>query len=167
MLPEARRDKLLVMEIGDQLVVYDRIRHRAHRLNRTAAFVWRHCDGRTSVTELATLLGTAVEAPTDARLIGLALRQLDKARLLQQPLPEDAHTVSASRREVVKQLGLVGALAVILPVVTSIAAPTPLMAQYAPGSCRPPNFCGNIPADCTSNNIGAQNCGGTKVCCTP
>ncbi len=35
MLPEARQEKPLVREVGEELVVYDQDRHRARRLNPT------------------------------------------------------------------------------------------------------------------------------------
>ncbi len=57
MQPQARQDKLLVQEVGDELVVYDQKRHVAHSLNRTAALVWQNCDGQRTVADLAALLG--------------------------------------------------------------------------------------------------------------
>ena len=78
MLPEARRDRLLIQEVGEELVVYDRERHRIHRLNRTAALVWHHCDGRTSVSDLAALLARELNLPADEGLVWLILDWLEK-----------------------------------------------------------------------------------------
>jgi len=44
-LPQARSEDLVIQDIGDEVLVYDLTRHKAHCLNRTAALVWRKCDG--------------------------------------------------------------------------------------------------------------------------
>ena len=54
--PRRRQDRLVVRELGDELLVYDLDRHRACCLNASAALVWRHCDGHTPVTEIAKRL---------------------------------------------------------------------------------------------------------------
>jgi hypothetical protein len=125
---KARQDNLLVEAIGDELVVYDEARHRAHRLNRIAGLVWRHCDGRHTVADLAALLQREVNAAATEDVVWLTLDRLDAARLLEEgpPLPEeDAMT---SRRRLLKKI-LIGALAVLTPVVVTLAVPTPAQAQ--------------------------------------
>ena len=62
MKPHARKEGLVVKELPDELLVYDLERHRAHCLNPTAALVWKHSDGQTSVEEIATLLHAELEA---------------------------------------------------------------------------------------------------------
>jgi hypothetical protein len=42
--------------VPDEVLIYDLKQHKAHCLNKTAALVWNHCDGETSVSEMATLL---------------------------------------------------------------------------------------------------------------
>ncbi|MBV9851282.1 MAG: PqqD family protein [Armatimonadetes bacterium] len=125
MTPEARQDQLLVQKVGDELVVYDQQHHRVHRLNKTAALVWRHCDGRTGVAELAALLQSESGLPADEEVVRLALARLAKTRLLRDECPE---AKSITRRQVIRRLGLAGAMTLLLPVVTSIIAPTPAMA---------------------------------------
>jgi hypothetical protein len=44
-LPQARTEGLTVRELAEETLVYDKERHKAHCLNRTAACVWKHCDG--------------------------------------------------------------------------------------------------------------------------
>ena len=133
MMPQARQTKLIVQEVGDELVVYDQERHRAHRLNRAAAMVWHHCDGRTSVPDLSARLEGELRLTdnddTEA-VLWLALGQLEKARLLEAPLEGVTDEARRSRREVVQRLGLVAGLTLLLPTVASIVAPTPAMAQY-------------------------------------
>jgi hypothetical protein len=122
-LPQAQNRRLTMRDLDDELVVYDGERHQAHRLNRTAALVWQHCDGRTTLAEMATRLHQELDLPADESLVWLALDRLEKAHLLQGPLtrPETAGTVT--RRHAIQRLARAGGLVVLLPVVTSIVAP--------------------------------------------
>jgi hypothetical protein len=138
MLPEARHDHLVVEEFDGELLVYDQLRDRAHSLNRTAALVWRHCDGQTSVADLARLLDGELELPADEDLVWLALDRLDKARLLREHLVRPAQVANISRRSVIRKLGLASGLVLLLPVVSSIDAPTVAMAQSPPPPPPPP-----------------------------
>jgi hypothetical protein len=54
--PKARRSQLVIKELATETLIYDESNHQAHCLNQTAAFVWKHCDGRTSLPALARLL---------------------------------------------------------------------------------------------------------------
>jgi len=54
--PKAREAGLILEPLDDELLVYDIQSHRSNALNATAAFVWRHCDGKTSIPELARCL---------------------------------------------------------------------------------------------------------------
>jgi hypothetical protein len=98
-LPPARRDGLLVQAIDDEVQVYDTERHQAHCLNRTAARVWAHCDGQTSVATLTRRLRQEFETPVDPQVVWLAVEQLSKARLLtevpQLPTASPAATCSS------------------------------------------------------------------------
>src|SRR5688572_28712357 len=111
MLPQARRENLLVHELEGELVVYDRERHRATCLNPTAALVWRHCDGRRTVGDLATLLHEALNAPADENLVWLALDRLEQAHLLDGRLARPAALADASRRALLRKVGRTAALA--------------------------------------------------------
>jgi hypothetical protein len=135
MQPHARDEGLIIDDLDDETLVYDRETHHAHRLNRTAALVWRRCDGRTSPAEIAAHLGAEVPLPVDEEVVHLALRQLDRAGLLRKQ-PEAARSPGrCSRRSLARRLGLVGSLAVLLPVVESVLAPTPAMAATCVSSC--------------------------------
>src|SRR5438874_1221560 len=103
MTPQARREALLVEELPEETLVYDLERHRAHRLNRTAAFVWRQCDGRTSVGEIATWLAQECDCPADESLVWLALDRLDRACLLRERLQRSPGGMPISRRRVMQK----------------------------------------------------------------
>ena len=153
MVPRAREDRLVVQELPDEVLVYDLTRHKAHCLNRTAALIWRHCDGQTTVAEMATLLQKELKSPVDEAVVWLALERLGRARLLHERVTPPAGAARFSRREVIRKLVLVGGLSVLLPVVSSIVAPT--AAQAA--SCVTEASCQNS-RNCTTG------CGGTPIC---
>lgn len=148
MVPRAREDRLVVHELPDEVLVYDLDRHKAHCLNRTAALVWRHCDGQTSVAEMAALLQKELKLPADETVVWLALDGLGKAHLLRERMRPPAGPAPLSRRELMRRLGLGGGLSVLLPVVISIVAPT---AVQAASSC--------TDAQCKAGDL-ANNCGG-------
>lgn len=153
--PKARNEKLIVQGFKDELLVYDKQRHKAHCLNRTAALIWKRCDGRTSVTEISRQLGNEMEseAVVDERLVWYALKQFERDHLLEEKLDIPARMVAAvgggvSRRQMFRVLGLTAAVA--LPLVTSMVAPTVAQAATCLPSgspctssvqCCPPSLC--------------------------
>jgi hypothetical protein len=122
----ARKEGLLVHPVDDEVLVYDLNRHRAHCLNQAAATVWKHCDGRTGVRELARIVGRELDVAFDEQMLLLAIRQLDQARLLEEGPLSRPGPPQISRREVLKRVGL--AAAVSVPLITSIISPTPAQA---------------------------------------
>lgn len=155
MLPRAREHRLVVQELPDELLVYDLDRHKAHCLNRTAALVWRHCDGRRPVAEMASVLQRELKCPVDEAVVWMALERLARARLLQERVTPPAGASHISRREAVRRLALVGGLSILLPVVSSIVAPT--AAQAA--SC--------ITVATCENTRTCPGCANTPICGNP
>src|SRR6187397_647107 len=98
MQPRAREEKLLVEKMADELVVFDQERNKAHRLNPTAALVWRHCDGQKSITDLVGLLRQELNEVADENLVWVTLDRLSAAHLLQEPLQRSAEQARTSRR---------------------------------------------------------------------
>ncbi|HXG65035.1 MAG TPA: PqqD family protein [Blastocatellia bacterium] len=131
--PHARKEGLIVQELADEVLVYDLERHKAHCLNRTAAWIWKQCDGQTTVGQIARRLEQETGRPVDEDVVWLGLEQLGKARLLPQRVTRDGNKVT--RRDVMKKVGI--AAAVGLPVITSIVAPTAAQAatQFPSGAC--------------------------------
>ncbi len=149
MLPRAREDRLVVRELPDEVLVYDLSRHKAHCLNPPAALVWRHCDGRTTVAEMAALLEKQLRSPADEAVVWLALDRLGRAHLLREPAVPPGAAARYTRREVMRTMGM-GA-AVLVPMVTSIVA----HAASGSASCVANNACGGKPV-CTP--CGPPNC---------
>jgi hypothetical protein len=147
MKPTGRRDGLLIRELPEEVLVYDRENHRAHCLNRTAASVFLRADGTRTVTDLALALAPQAEPRARESLVTLALGQLADAGLL-----ADAPVAPGrSRREAVRRIG--GGAALLLPAVASIVVPTPAEAA----------------ATCVSSCVGQPDgtpctCSGAPVC---
>ena len=167
--PQARIRSLVVREVADEVLVYDLQRHQAHCLNRSAASIWQSCDGQTSVVEIARLVGQETKLTMDEAMIWLALDQLGKASLLEEPVPRPVGILRLSRRDAIRKIGLGTALT--LPLVTSVVAPTAIMAA-TPGVCADTcrhsglgqvgsaatcDACANVPGTCfTFGNCGAS-----------
>ncbi len=141
MVPLKRTTNLTVQQLADETLVYDRKRHTAHCLNRTAALVWQWCDGHTSVEELAARLGRELGQPVDEQVVRFALDRLARARLLDEPLSQET-AARLSRRDWLRKFGVAAA---VVPAVMTIRAPT----AQASGSCIP---CGSS-IRCTNNAL--------------
>ena len=158
--PTARQEQLIVEEVLDETIIYDLRRNRAHSLNRTAALVWRHCDGRTGVRTLARLLAKELKVPPSEAMVWMALNRLAKARLLDVSPTPPGPSATYSRRAVMRTLGAVGRVALILPVVHSILTPLAVQAQ----SCISKTDCEALtPPLCTGQAVCAPPSG---RCCT-
>ncbi|HKO43232.1 MAG TPA: PqqD family protein [Pyrinomonadaceae bacterium] len=152
--PKARTEKLIIKDLSDETLVYDLESDKAHCLNSTAALVWKNCDGRATVADIAQLLGDQTPTADNEGVVWLALDQLEKFQLLQSPVVKPANVAALNRRDWVRKVGFA---ALALPAIISIAAP----AAHAQASCVNPG--GRAPGvGCGSPN---QCC--TNVCCTP
>jgi PqqD family protein of HPr-rel-A system len=66
--PPARRCDLNESELDGEGLLYDSPSGRTHRLNHTALFVWRLCDGRRSTREIAEQLTSAYDVDFERAL---------------------------------------------------------------------------------------------------
>jgi hypothetical protein len=150
-LPRARREsELVVEELPDELIIYDTVQHRAHCLNRSAALVFRHCDGRTTVGEMVELL--AREGLAEGReAVDATLAQLSEAGLLREAEPRGAATGAAlrSRRRFLQRAAIAAGASIAYPIVKSIVAPT---VAHATSHCKPATAPCTINAECCSNS---------------
>src|SRR5437899_2913566 len=104
MLPTARQHNLTLKELPEETLVYDLENHKAHCLNRTSALVWKHCDGKTTVQQLAAKIEQALHVPGAVAVVQLALEQLSKRQLLVEPVQLPSEQGRCSRREMLKDL---------------------------------------------------------------
>jgi hypothetical protein len=136
-LPRARKDGVLVLDVAEEVLVYDEALHKAHCLNPAAALVWRHLDGRTSVGALVTRLRREMDMPADEDTVWLAVTELHKAGLLEDGF-ELPSARAVSRRRALRRLGVAaGTGAVLLPAVSTVLAP-PVHAQASAQACGTP-----------------------------
>lgn len=154
--PLSRSERLVTQELEDECLIYDLETNKGVCLNKTAALVWQACDGRKSVSEIADFIGQTLNTPVHEDLVWIALDQLKQEKLLVDPgkLPIDFK--GASRREVIKRVGL--ASLVVLPVVTSFFAPQATHAQSVYTGCSTP---GSMDQD---NGLGCP-CNSSAACC--
>jgi len=119
--PLARTDELVVQKTDNEHLIYDLRTNKAICLNQTAALVWRHCDGKHSVSDIAKELEKKLGLEVSEDLVLLAINQLANEGLLLAggELPERLRGVS--RREVIRKVGLASMVA--LPIVSAIVAP--------------------------------------------
>jgi hypothetical protein len=126
--PCARKNEILSQKLVAETMVYDQVSHRAHVLNQTLSLVWESADGRNSVDEIAQILHRQLGIPADRSVVLLALQELEKSGLLQEPVLAEVGPERHTRRDVARRLALAGASAALIPLVTSVLAPTPAMA---------------------------------------
>ena len=123
-----RQDRRIVKRVDDELVIYDEANHKVFHLNEAAAIVWEHCDGASSLHDLAHTLASYSELPESEDLASLALQELRDAELVEGSFASVAGREVARRDVMVRMAGL----ALALPAVVSLPAPTPAMAASAP-----------------------------------
>jgi hypothetical protein len=171
----ARREDLVVQELPEEVLVYDLREHKAHCLNRSAAFVWNQCDGNTSTSAIAQRMAQEWGEAVHEDLVWLALKQLAKAELLQKAASRPGGDIRVSRRAAMRRLGV--GTTVALPFVTSIIAPTALAGASVviPPVCQScikkigdalacPTICLDVVGRCFDNSGCGQ--GGSLVCQT-
>jgi len=147
LLPLARRERLLIEKLSDEVLVYDLDRKKAHCLNQTAALIWNHCDGQTSLEEMAVVLQEQSEVKVDHDVVWYGLDQLRRARLVEESVAMPNGATKVSRRELIRRLGL----AVAVPTVASILAPKASAALSCVVPCAVP---ANCVAPCTICTAG-------------
>lgn len=126
MLPKARTEGLTVRELADETLIYDLKTLKAHCLNPTCARIWRACDGATPVARLAERMQAELGIERGQAVVQLALEQLTRRGLLEQPVQPLMGKARLSRRQILKTLA---AAAVALPVVMTLGAPPPAAGQ--------------------------------------
>lgn len=151
--PRARTEGLVAREVADETLVYDLESHRAVCLNKTAALVWRSCDGRRTAKGIARTLSEALGETVPEEVVWIALDQLGRDKLLETRVARPDALVGLSRRELIRRVSLAAAV-VALPLVTSIVAPTPAQAA----SCLPTGAACGTGAQCCSGICNVGSC---------
>ena len=106
------------------LLIYDEQGELVLRLNRSAALVWRSSDGTRTVSDLVEVLVLEFGEQADEDQVLVALDELSKYGLIDSGYePRDANAARLSRRQFIRRVGVVAAVAVGIPVVHSMAVP--------------------------------------------
>ncbi len=143
--PRARQEGLVVQELPDELLIYDRETDTAHCLGAVAARVWRSCTGEH---DIATLTVLSTDDGDAEALVGDALDELyAKGLLVEAPASEPDAPRTVSRRQAMARMAGVAAT----PLIVSAMAP----AAYASASCVPAN---------TNCSPTGQPCCGNLIC---
>jgi hypothetical protein len=154
--PMARKNGLVVQEVPDEVLVYDLESNKAHCLNHSAAMIWKSCDGKNSVSEIAKLVERQAGGKVTEDFVWLAIDQLSENNLLESRVA--ANFEGSSRREAIKKIGLASVIAI--PVIASLVAPQSALAA-ASCSCNNPAACGTVPNQgCPSTT----RCNGAGLC---
>ena len=152
--PHARSQGLVITELDDEILVYDKARDKAHCLNQTAALVWKYSDGKRTVADIAQRMENRLHSPVDEQIVWFALKQLEKDHLLRDEIKLPNGFAEISRREFVKQMGK-AAIAVTVPIVISMTAPESALAA----SCLLEGAPCTQQLQCCSFNCNAGFCG--------
>ena len=165
-LPLARNNDIVIQETGNEILIYDLKSNRANSLNETAALVWNHCDGSKTAKEISEEISVQMKTPVSEELVWLTLDQLNENKLLKTDLSAHKYFGDASRRELIKKVGLGSMIA--LPLISSIIAPKAITAQSA---CIPINVClppgtNLCPAACNGRSLGVTTYSSTNGSCT-
>jgi hypothetical protein len=155
--PNARKHGLVVQHVKGETLVYDLNVHKAFCLNKSAAIVWKYCDGSKSVEEIVSSIKAAGEVDFNTELVEFALMQLENESLLESKGEFQPIEPGISRRQTIRRLGLASAFAI--PIVAAIVAPPAANAQ----SC----IANNNP--CTTSSQCCSTCckdvgGGVNQC---
>lgn len=164
LLPTARREGLIVRELPDETLIYDQQTGRGHCLNGIAAFVWKQCDGATTVAALAQAMRRELGIKQAPAALQLALEQLGRRKLLLEPAPALSPSARLARRAVLKSLAAVAAIPLVL---TVAANPAQAFQSGFPGFCTCACSPGNGIAHVLTNGCGRDyvaHCGNQQTC---
>ena len=118
----ARRvEGVQIEHAADEILVMRTATSEAHALNRSAATVYDLCDGNTSKSEMAAEIHRRTGLPADEEIVDLALSELVETGLVMLDDPESRSL--GTRRALIRRLALSSTLALMLPVVETVAVP--------------------------------------------
>lgn len=178
--PKSRKTNIVVQEVESEFLIYDLNINKAFCMNETLALVYQLCDGTRTVTEISNLMSTRLKTIVSEDLVWLALKELEREKLLENEEQFNDKFAGMSRREIVKKVGLSSLIA--FPIITSVVAPPAYAAASDPicpmsgecfvaGSpiCGGASCAGDYPVTLFAAN---SNCGGAPtgiatLMCTP
>jgi hypothetical protein len=120
----ARSEDLVSEELGREILVYDKANDVAHSLSAVAALVWSTCVGGATLDQLVEAVRTTAPDEDPEGLTLTALAQLREKGLLQSGSTTDL----VSRRDALRRMVKIGAVAASVPMIASATVKTPAAA---------------------------------------
>jgi hypothetical protein len=159
---KARTSEIVVKDMGDEIVLFDKRTDTAHCLTPAAAIVWNASDGQTAPEAMiAKLAALGMDEPE--ALVAQAISDLSDKGLLED--------TGVSRRVALRKIG---AAAVSVPLVVSVLAPMPAHAQSGtlgdgalctgPGQCGPGLICTAGTSGGSGTPTGLTYCSASNTC---
>lgn len=142
----ARQNGIVVQEMPDEVLVYDLDSNKAHCLNKSAAFVWKSCDGTNSVGDIVKQFEATGGGKVTEDFVWLAIDQLNENGLIANEVAPRFQ--GQSRRQVLKTIGLASMVA--LPIIASLVAPTSALAATS-CTCTTNSSCAGRACPSTNN----------------
>jgi hypothetical protein len=127
-------DRIIVREMDTETLLYDERTHKAWCLNQSSACIWRLCDGKHAVSEIAEAASRELGSPVNEELVLLTVAELREKELLEEIAPA-LLPEGMSRRAMIGRAGLVAAA--LLPVIASVVAPPAAHAVSGTGGTGP------------------------------
>lgn len=131
MIPQARREDLVIQETRKEILVFDLRNNQVSCLNATSAMVWQMCDGHHTIKEISEELSNKLKSLVSEDFVWLAVNQLKQKNLIEDGVIVPLDLQRLSRRDVVRKIGLSALIA--FPLVTSLIAPPAIHAASGNG----------------------------------
>jgi hypothetical protein len=155
--PQARTERLVTEDVGEELVVFDQNSSIAHNLSPLAARVWRECDGTRDAPAIAAQVGASDEH------VAAVLNELEALQLIDGASSQAERPAGRlSRRGALKRIGATGLAGAAAPAIFSLAIATPLahastLATQC-GSCATSSCASGLTCDPTYHVCIPTNC---------
>ncbi|MEZ5344774.1 MAG: PqqD family protein [Pyrinomonadaceae bacterium] len=176
--PLARTEDIVVKQLENETLIYDLRKNKAVCLNQTSGFVWNACDGKKTTDQIREELSRNTNSAVDKEMVWLAIEELKREDLIENPEELPGYFSGLSRRDVIKRIGLTSVIA--LPLISSVVAPNALFAQSCVAPTTPvgdpngvpnngPTSCDQFDPLCCNGDAGVTfTIGGLAFCgCSP
>jgi hypothetical protein len=173
MTPRAITTDLSVHELPDEVLVYDPKSEKSHCLNRTAAAVWRACDGTRDVAAIGRAASETMAQVLPSEVVELAMGQLYRRGLIDQGPKARRDDRGLSRREALRYFAAACALPLICTVQAQaqnflrakIGDPCGLVTPSAVSICPGESLC--CDGQCVDQLNNVNHCGRCGNTCPP
>lgn len=145
--PRVRINEIVVRSHQNEVLIYDLKTNKAYCLNETSAAVWRLCNGKRSISEIAIFLQNNLGVPISKDFVCLAIQQFETENLSENGDDRQRFPGDISRRKLIRRIGSTSLAA--LPLITSIVAPPASNSQSQNATC---------PDRQNNSNAGANGC---------